>query len=368
MNPAAVMALVGRRIALRPGATALLALSVFALSFVAGSVFLLQQGIEQTARHVIAAGPSLVVSRVDAGGWAPLPATEAQRIARIRGVSQATARVWGVLPGPPSVTLMGSTLLDDGSSEAIAGTGPAAAANDGILSLRGLDGSITTFRVQKVLDRTSDVATQDLVLVSVAAARRLLLLHEGDATDVAVRAVHPQEEEALAREIPAGAPWPLRVVTRKQLDGAYMAQLGQRMGLTTMTLVPSILALALLVAGIAAGGDKARREVGKLKLLGWSTGQVAMLHVLEVAVPAGAGAFAGLALGYAQLFVFGGGNLTAAVLGWGDIAPHFWLDSTGAALAMVQIAALVLAPCGVAAAVPSWRLAHADPVQLIEAP
>ncbi len=368
MNAAALLALVGRRIALRPGATTLLTLSVFALCFVAVSVFLFQQGVEQTARHVIAAGPSLVVSRVDAGGWAPLPAAEAQRIARIRGVSQATARVWGVLPGPPAVTLMGSPLLPDGSSEAITGTGPAARANHGILSLRGLDGSVSIFRVQRVLDRTSDLATQDMVLVSMAAARRLLLLGDDDATDVAIRAVQPQEEEALAREVAADAPWPLRVVTRKQLDGAYMAQLGQRGGLTTMTLVPSILALALLVAGIAAGGDKARREVGKLKLLGWSTGQIATLHLLEVAVPAGAGTFAGVALGYAQLFVFGGGSLTATVLGWEGTAPHLWLDSTGAALTMVQVAALVLAPCGVAAAVPSWRLAHADPIELIEAP
>lgn len=363
----ALLAFASRRVTLRPARAILLAASVLVLTVVAGSVLLFQQAIERTAERVAKAGPSLVVSRVDAGGWAPIDASEAARIQKVPGVRRAVPRVWGVLPGPPAVTLVGTPELEDGSSSAVVGAGAAKAAEGATLSLRGLDGTAVQLHIREVLPSQADLVAFDAVMVSPSSARKLLMLGEGQATDIAIDTTREQENDALAREIGAASAVPLRVVTRAQLVQAYGAQRGQRAGLLVAMLVPAALALALLVAGIVAAGDSARRDVGKLKLVGWSTGQIALLHWAEVGLPATMGATVGLATAYAQVFLLGGGQWLSLALGWGASAPALWLDTEGAVLAMIQVGALVLVPCTVAALLPAWWLARTDPIELVEA-
>ena len=78
------------------------------VTFLVATTVMLQFAVEATAARVIEAGPALVVSRVDAGGWASIAADRAERIEKIPGVHAALPRVWGVLPGPPAVAVPSS--------------------------------------------------------------------------------------------------------------------------------------------------------------------------------------------------------------------------------------------------------------------
>ena len=363
-----MMPLALRRIVLRPARFILLASSLFLITLLVGSVLLFQQALESTAHRLLGAGPSLVVSNVDAGGWAASPLQDAATIARIPGVASVQPRVWGVLPGPPAVTVFGTSKLPDNASDVIVGTGVPTAAVGQPLTLRALDGSPRTLRVREILSPNADIVAFDTVQVSLQAARGLLLLNDGDVTDFAVDTARSEENDAIAGEVAAAVAHPARAVTRAQMRGAYLAQAGQRGGVTFLVIVPSILALALIVAGVASGEAGARRDVGKLKLLGWTTRNVATLHLLEVGLVAFAGAGAGLVSAYAQVFLLGAGPLIALLLGWSDAPPNLTLDPTGTVLALLQIAALVFVPCAVAAIVPSWRLARTDPADLLEGP
>lgn len=356
-----------RRLALRPARTGLLASAVFAATLLLSSGLLLLQAVEQTADRVVARGPSLVVSRLDAGGWAPIPAADADVLSRIPGVSAATARVWGVLPGRSPVTLVGDPATSGDDERAVVGPGLEVGPG-GRLELTRLDGRTESLEVRARLPANTAALSRGLVIVPMAVARRFLLLPEPLATDLAVASVRQEEDEALVPEIARALGRPVRVSTRAQMAKAFHALSSQRSGLWLLLALPTLLGLALVVAAVATGGPDARVEAGRLKLLGWTTWDVARLHLVGALAPAAAAAALALSASYAGIFLFGGGPAAALLLGFDDLAPSLSLTPEGALLVLAEVAGLVLAPCAFAALLPAVRLARADPSELLESP
>jgi len=362
------MAFACRRVVLRPVRSGLLALAVLTVTLPLASGLLVLNAVEQTADRVVAAGPSLVVSRIDAGGWAPISAESAAVVSRIPGVAAVRARVWGILPGHEPVTVIGDPALPDASRLAVVGPGVGTGGEGSPLALTALDGRAVWVEVSSLLPSSTAAVARDLVIVPEGIARTLLLLPEGRATDLAVTSVRSEEDEALVTEIARALGYPVRVTTRAQMRGAFRSLTAQRGGLWLLFALPAILGLALVVGQVASGGPAARLEAGKLKLLGWTTWDVARLHLVEALVPAGLASALGLALSYTGVFGFGGGPAAALLLGFERIAPGIGLATEGAVLALAQVGAVVLLPCVLAALLPAARLAREDPADLLEAP
>lgn len=363
-----VVAFAARRIVLRPARWLLFALALAVVTFLASTTVLTLFAVESTATRVIEAGPALVVSRVDAGGWAAIDESHARTIDDIPGVHAATPRVWGVLPGPPSLTVMADPQLEEGSARARVGTAVRPAAPGELLVLRGLDGTVHELRIDRLFEAELDVVAHDVVLVPVDTARSLLLLPPKGATDIAVQSARDEENEVLVTEIAGALDFPVRVTTRAEMLGAYRTQSGRTGSIAFVMLIPSMLGLVLVVATAAAGGASARVDVGKLKLLGWTSGDVARLHALEVGLVSTVAIAVGLSAAYAGLLLLGGASVVAPVFGWRGTQPHLMLSTEGAALSLLVIAACIFVPCMVAALVPSFRLARSDPADLVEGP
>ncbi len=359
-------AFAARRILLHPVRWALLGFALAVVTFLSATTGMTVLAIEATAARIIQAGPALVVSRVDAGGWTAIESHHAPKIRSIPGVASATPRVWGVLAGPPSVTVIADPNLPDASGRAVVGSALSLAPGN-TLTLRGLDGTSVDLEVASSIDPLADIVAHDVVFVPADTARALLLLPPDKATDIAVDSARDEENDALVREIAVAVSAPLRVVTRAEMLGAYQVQSGQRATLAFLSLTPSVLALLLIVALTASGGASARSDVGKLKLMGWTSGEVARLHLAEMSFVAIVAVGMGLTVSYTGLFPLGGVTVTAVLLGWSS-NPHLALSTEGAALALLLTGASVLLPCLVAALVPAFRLARVDPIELTESP
>jgi predicted lysophospholipase L1 biosynthesis ABC-type transport system permease subunit len=196
----------------------------------------------------------------------------------------------------------------------------------------------------------------------------LLLLGDEMATDLAIDTARDEENEVLVREVAAVLEYPTRVTTRAQMLGAYRTQLSERGGLGLVMLAPALMAVVLLVLAAASGGPGARHDVGKLKLIGWSTGDVVRLHGTQMGLVGFAAVGLGLIAAYVGVHVAGGSSVVAPLLGIRDAPPRLVLDTEGAVLALVVVGACVLLPCMIAALVPAMRLAREDPTNLLEDP
>lgn len=90
-----------REVQRHPGRSVLLFACLASLVFLTATPLLFSQALDVTWMHLMDQTPDLVVRRIDAGGWAPIPARAAVALAtKVPGALNPTARLWGVVPGP----------------------------------------------------------------------------------------------------------------------------------------------------------------------------------------------------------------------------------------------------------------------------
>jgi len=300
----------------------------------------------------------------------PVPVAQGlQAVTHVPGVLRAYARIWGVVGGPDGpltvVTGIGEPTEDKTASpvlpqpgKVLVGPGAAAGPAGSRLTLRGQ--TTQTFQIAGGIDPKSAMVSQDLVVLNPLDARRLLGLPDGYASDIAIDVYHDGEETAIAPDLAAAVPWPVRITTRSEtlkfLSGSY----ARRGGIVILATLPALAALYLLVAVSIREHMGNRFEVVLLKAFGWTTGDIVrhfLLRALFIGVPA---VCLGMVAAYALVFSPGvqwPGILLFGLHGW---APALYLNMDGTVLTLLQIGALVLVPFLVATLVPALKVATAD--------
>ena len=363
----------------RPGEATLLGLSLLLLTTWIAAALLFTQALETTSARVLQNGPSIVVRRLDAGGWAPFPIEEGLSSARaVPGVLAARPRFWGTVSGPEgAVTAVGWPAGDSETAgaagigappapgEAIVGPGVGRLKPGDIITLRGA----TTLRVsvRSVLPAASSLCAHDVVFLDAGEAARLLGLPRDHASDLAVEVFHASEEEAILPDLSRAFPWPVRITTRSQTSELTAAAITRGGGTTLLLAVPALLALAFLAAGTARDRSGRRAEVGLLKSMGWTTGDVMRLHLSQALALGIPSTSLGLAIAYGLVFWVGTSWPGRLLFGWSGAPPSLSLDPEGAAKVLLEVSALVLLPWVAASAGSALRGATADPQDLIEA-
>jgi hypothetical protein len=360
-----------------PLETILLFLSIVALVTILGTALMMSQALSTTAGLILKDSPSVVVRRVSPLGWSALPAEESIRLAKsVPGVLQAGSRIWGTAnsPGGP-VTVFGF----DGSrrfggltksaplpkrGEAVLGAGIKTGENPGFLKLTGHNTLI--FKIIDTFKAKTSMVAHDLVLVHPDDAGQLLGIAEGYASDLIVDVFHETEAEAILPDLSRAFPWPVRMTTRKEAAGIYTSASSRRSGIVYITIIPAILALALIVVGVVKGQMVQSCNVGLFKALGWTTTnifQMQLIKALVIGIPA---VTAGMVVSYGLVFRPGSSWPGYLFFGWKDNPPPLFLNASGAFLVLIEMAGLIFLPYLAAALWPALRAAVSDPQDFLE--
>jgi ABC-type lipoprotein release transport system permease subunit len=199
-----------------------------------------------------------------------------------------------------------------------------------------------------------DLFTSDVVLCDESDARALLGLEGGEATDLAVSVVNPNESHVIATKIMLVLPGS-RVVEKEVLGRIYALTYGRRAGVFLAAAIPAL--LALLVLGwdrVSALGPEEKREVAVLKAVGWSTADVLSAKLVASSL--------GLAIAYAWVFPLGAPGLRPTLAGWSVLYPEGTLTPAVDLAELVSLALGVVAPFVGLSIVPAWRAASTDPM------
>jgi hypothetical protein len=360
-----------------PLESSLLCLSIVALVTILGTALLLSQALSTTAGLLLKDSPSVVVRRVSPAGWSPLPGEESIRWARsVPGVLHAGVRIWGTANSPGgAVTVFGF----DGShglgdltksiplpkrGEAVLGAGITTAENPEFIKLSGHNALI--LKIIDTLNAKTSMVAHDMVLVNPDDARHLFGIAEGYASDLVIDVFHETEAEAILPDLAKAFPWPVRMTTRKEATGIYVSASARRSGIVYITIIPGMLALALIVVGVVKGQMVQSCNVGLYKALGWTTTnifQMQLLKALVIGIPA---MTAGMVVSYVLVFRPGSSWPGYLFFGWNDNPPLLFLNASGAFLVLIEMAVLIFLPYLVAALWPALRAAVSDPQDFLD--
>jgi len=339
---------------------------------------ILTDSMAQTITRLMAESPSLVVRRLNAGGWAPIPERESIEAAKsIPGVIRAETRTWGVVRGPSGVLTviaspgsLGAGRVPDtlprrpGPGEAIIGIG---VTTDGsTLSLRGATKQERTLSVVGTFSTDSSLFTHDLVLLHPDDARELLNIPERHASDLIIDVFHAEEATAILPDLIQAFPWPVQITTRHESMEAVQGGIFRRGSIATVALLPAILALGLVVLSAVRDRYARRYEIGLLKALGWGTRDVfrmSLYRALMIGMPSVA---LGCAAAYGLVYWTGAEWAGRWLLGWREVPVHLVLDVSGASILLLEVAALVLVPFVAGVVFPALSSASADVQDFLE--
>jgi hypothetical protein len=360
-----------------PLETILLFLSMVTLVTILATALLLSQALSSTARLLLKNSPSVVVRRVNPSGWSALPAKESIRLAiSVPGVLQAGTRIWGTAIGPGGpLTVFGfdashrigglaKSVPLPKRGEAVVGTGIATGDALEVLNLTGQNA--LTFKIIDTLEAKTSMVAHDMVLVHPDDARRLLGIAEGYASDLIVDVFHEMEAEAILPDLSRAFPWPVRMTTRQEAAGIYGSASARRSGIVYITIIPGMLALALIVFGVFKGQIVQSCNVGLFKAFGWTTTNIFQLQLLKAMVIGIPAVTAGMAVSYALVFWPGSSWPGYLFFGWNDTSPQLFLNTSGVFLALIEIVVLIFLPYLAAALWPALRAAVTDPQDFLE--
>jgi hypothetical protein len=367
-----------RDILRRPVQSALVFLTLAAVTASMAAPLLFGHAVDATLSALMESAPDLVVKKLGRRGWAPMNADEAvDRATTVIGVLNPTPRLWGTVNGPYGpvtvVAVVADTMpwLPDGQTvpapvpgTAVIGAGVAPDAVGSAITLQGAHR--LSLKATAAFPEDSGLATHSLVWVAPSDFHSLMGFAPGEVSDLAVT-LHRQEElQAIQSDLHAAFPWPVQIVDRQSELLRYHTLLTQKSGFGVAACAPAILALIVLVAGMAAGARSNRPHWGLLKSQGWTTVDIVRHHVVQALMVAAPSIALGVAVAYGAVFV----RPIATSLGvWLVHAPPLqglYLDGTGAVLLLIEIAALVGLPYLAAMLVLTLKSASGEPWELLQ--
>ena len=371
-------------------------LAVFALSVLvvglAAAVLFLTEAVQRDLSSTLEEQADVVVQRLRGGRQVDLPVAWADEFSAIAAVDRAVPRVFGRYfheANGTYFTVVGVDPFDAPASESLGRliedldvreflSGRRMVVGDRVRQflLQNRYEDSYTFRtpeaepieveVLDVLPGAADLVGGDLVLMEIGLARRVLGVAADRATDIVLHVPNEMEGDAVMGRL-IGLHYDIRVIQKKEI-AAGQGRLFQLRGGLFLVLYLVVIAAFLLILyqrwSLITGPE--RREIGLLRLTGWSIRQVIVLKILEslaVAVSAGC---CGVILAYGYVFGLGAPLLVRLFLGFGNLDGALHLgraaDPAGVGLLLLFFTVPFLA----AVLVPVWRLAIVDPVEALK--
>ncbi len=368
--------------------TALFALIVFLFS----GIDFMSNALYYETLKALAFQPSLIIQDVRAGRQVPIALADLEKLAEIPGVSAVKGRVWGYYFDPftgANYTIVGDSgdlaelwdlrtiSLDPApsheeaqrikSGEALVGEGVIEVRRTrvgGVLNFQDHLGQPVPLKVRGTFSSSVSLWAHDLILVTEEDARRLFGLDSGTGWDIAVNVPNefevPKVGEKILRINPGA-----RVIATNQLKRTYGSSYGYRSGIVLSLNITCLLAFLILAYDrVARLSQKEQREIAILKAIGWQTGNVIRLNMLQSLILSLTGFLVGIVASYCHVFIAGAPLLRIVFAGWSVLYPPHPIPPSFDMSKVFGLMFLTVVPYISVGILPVWRAAVRDPEEV----
>ena len=329
--------------------------------------------------------PDITVQGIESGRVGKISLDIKDRIEAITHVKQVIPRVWGYLPlnidgADVAFTLMGLDLehlvydrkfpatiegvfLAPGDrNKAVLGSGAAStfnAAVGDVIQVNDTLGNQGQFEIIGVFNNTVQIYSTDLIVVSIEDAGQFFGCGNRYASDLLVYTDLPENAGRVASEI-SQMFRNTRVLTSSALTDLVKEAFGRRGGtFHAMWLILLVAVLLLVWAQSSHISVDVSKEIGILKAVGWQTGEIIEMRMMESLILGLTGTFMGLLLGFIYALM-GTPGISGYCLGCASIYPKFPVPVHCDIQSLVLLTVLGIFPMMVMSAIPAWLAGIVD--------
>ncbi len=335
--------------------------------FLIASVLFFSASIRHEAVSVLENSPEILVQKVMAGRYAPIPLEYAEKIGEIPGVRRVVGRLWGYYFHPAAganYTVMVPTeeeIADDTAQVGLGVVRTWRVADGGMIRFKAYDGTAVALAVKQAFGAETELFTSDLILISETTFGKIFGIPEAMATDLAVTVRNPREWRSVAEKIVRVAP-DVRAITREEIQRTYASIFDWRSGYVLVLWAGAVLAFLIFAADRASGmGAREKNEIAILKAVGWETSDVLSLKFWEGLIVSSSAYLIGVIAAYFHVFFFPAPLFEHALKGWSVLYPKFAAAPVFDLYDLAAVFALAVVPYSFISIVPAWKAAIADP-------
>ena len=335
--------------------------------------------------------PDVTVQGLAAGRVGKISCEIKAGIEKIPHVKRVLQRVWGYLPlridgTDAAFTMMGIDLghcnfgeklpwtIESGAflvpgdrNKAVLGNGVAVSFEASVgdkLQIEDTLGNRGEFEVAGIFNTTVQVYSTDLIVVSIEDARSFFGYTENEASDLLVYTDSPENADRVAFEITRLFK-NTRVLTSKALTDLVKEAFGRRGGtFQAMWLILLVAVLLLVWAQSAHISVDVSKEIGVLKAIGWQTGEIIEIKMMESLILGLTGTSAGILVGFVYALM-GTPGISGYCIGCASIYPKFPVPVYCDFQSVVLIFILGVLPLMGVSACPAWLAGIIDPDEAI---
>lgn len=335
--------------------------------------------------------PDITVQGIKAGRIDTISLDIIPRIEEIPHVRQVIPRAWGYLPlkvngADLAFTLMGldlnrliyderlpwtirsgAFLVPGDRNKAVLGNGVALSFDLRVGDRLLIDdtlGNRGEFEVVGIFNNTVQIYSTDLIIVSIESAREFFGYNEDEASDLLVYADSPENVDLIAWEITQRFN-NTRVLTQKALTDMVKEAFGRRGGtFQAMWLILLVTVLLLVWAQSAHISVDVSKEIGVLKAIGWHTGDIIEMRMMESFLLGLMGTSFGILLGFIYALM-GTPGISGYCLGCASIYPKFPVPVHCDIQSVILLLILGVLPLMLVSAFPAWLAGVIDPDEAI---
>lgn len=335
--------------------------------------------------------PDVTIQGIEAGRVGKISPAIKERIEEISHVKRVIPRIWGYLPlkiegKDTAYTMMGLDLeqmiydgnlpwtIEKGSflvpgdrNKAVLGQGVALSFKADVgdrLLVEDTLGNKGEFEVMGIFNNTVQIYSTDLIIVSLEDAGEFFGYRKDEFSDLLVYADSPENADLIAREI-AGRFRNTRVLTGRALTDLVKEAFGRRAGtFQAMWLILLETVLLLVWAQSAHISVDVSREIGILKALGWQTGEIIEMRMMESLILGLGGTSIGIVAGFVYALL-GTPGMSGYCLGCASIYPKFPVPVNCDFRSLVLLFILGVLPLMTISAIPAWLAGVVDPDEAI---
>ncbi len=362
------------------------ALSVLLLFLLASSLFI-ASSLHSSLNRALEEEPDFVVQRVRGDHLLPVPEEWVDEIAALHGVSRVAPRVWGRYYPKPKESpflIVGVDFLEDQSQKALAKVmegidlraflsgekmllGPGVARwMDGHFYKKGFtfltpEGKFLQVERFGLLPAESGLVSDDLALLPIETARKILGLGEEESTDITFDVPNEDEWDNIQDKVSA-MHYDLRIISKKENRKAYAQLFDYKGGFFLVLFLIVLLAFVLILyQRTSQVYSHEKRSIGILRALGWSISDVLRLKLYETLSVVVASFLLGVGLAYLYVFVFQAPLLRQIFLGGGEMHSRLHLVPVLDFSVLTSIFLLFAVSFVAAVLIPVWKIAVTDP-------
>lgn len=354
--------------------------------FLTSSILFLKNSLQKEVNSTLENQSDFVIQKINSGKTQNIPTSWIDDFISINGVTSVQQRVYGLyyfMPENIYFTIVGVDFFEEttnknikellnilnisdflSTNSMIIGNGVKKIFDkyhyfdsyDFKLSNKNLE----TIKIFKDLPKETNLVANDLIIMDINLAKKILNINEDEATDIILNVPNNLERQNVKEQILLEHS-NIRVLQKDELKKMYENMFNYKGGIFLILFIVVLFTFILILYqrySMISSTDK--REIGILKAVGWSIKDIIKLKIMENFIVGFMAFIIGVILAYIFIFILNAPILKNIFIGFSNIQNDFIISSNIEISSLITLFLFFMIPFLSAVLIPVWKVAIID--------